>query len=36
MRVLDKVYSQALNRILARRGVRRSDGASKQALCVFF
>jgi hypothetical protein len=36
MRVLDKVYSHALSRILARRGVRRLDDASKQALCVFF
>jgi hypothetical protein len=36
MRVLNKIYSDVLSRIVARRGVRRSDDASKPALCVFF
>ena len=36
MQVLNKVYSEALSRILARRSVHRANDASKQELCVFF
>jgi hypothetical protein len=36
MQVLNKIYSEALSRILARRGVCGSDDGSKQALRVYF
>jgi len=36
MQVLNKVYPEALSRILARMGVHRSDDESKPALRVYF